>query len=70
MSKTLGDGKFWRRFHIGVFVVMVILLPPTLLWWTQSVVYLVWLSWAALAYAAISSWQAARVEENQENGDE
>lgn len=66
MNIPTTTGKFWMRFHLGVFFLMLVLLPPTLLWWKGSVVYIVWLSWAALAYAAVSSWQAARVEIKQE----
>lgn len=63
------NGTWWKRVHITIFVIMVILLPPTLLWWSESVVYLVWLSWAALAYSAIGSWQTARVEKKEDDRD-
>lgn len=63
------DGKFFRRLHLAIFIFMLILLPPTILWWKDSIIYIAIMSWVAMAYAAISSWQAARVEENQENGE-
>lgn len=63
-------GQRWKRIHLAVFTVMVALLPPTVTVWRNSTVYIVLMSWVAMAYAAISSWQASRVERMEEKRDE
>lgn len=69
MAKT-PPGKLWMRVHLGIFVIMLALLWPTLTIWVNSVPYVVLMSWVAMAYASVSSWQAARVERIEEKKDE
>ena len=59
-------GRFFQRLHLMIFIVMCLLLVPTVTIWRQSQVYIVMMSWVAMAYASVSSWQASRVESNQE----
>lgn len=55
-----------RRFNFWAMLVFALLIPPSVLWWSQSVPYLVWLSvWANFA-GHLSAWQASRVEERQQ----
>lgn len=58
---------FMRRFNFWAMLSFAVLIPPSVLWWSQSVPYLVWLSvWANFA-GHLSAWQASRVEERQED---
>jgi uncharacterized membrane protein YebE (DUF533 family) len=66
MTPNKPSGRFFAWLHLGVLAVMLVLLPPTILWWKSSLTYISLMSWVAMAYSAISSWQAARVERNQE----
>lgn len=59
-------GRFFQRLHLIIFIGMCLLLPPTVTIWRQSQTYIVMMSWVAMAYASVSSWQASRVESNQE----
>lgn len=63
-------GRLFVKIHLGIFIVMLLILPPTLIWWKDKLTYISLMSWVAMAYAAIGSWQAARVEENQERDKE
>lgn len=47
---------------MGAAIVFLLLIPPSITWWKDSVPYLVAISvWANLV-GHISAWQAARVE--------
>ena len=57
---------FMRRFNFWAMVVFTIMIVPSVLWWKDSVPFLVFISvWANLA-GHLSAWQASRVEERQE----
>ncbi|MFD7995510.1 hypothetical protein [Streptomyces mexicanus] len=62
----MGSATFWKRLHLAAFGVWVVLLPPTLLWWRNSITYIVLMSWYAIAIGHISSWQASRAEQEAE----
>lgn len=53
-----------RLLHLSAMVVWALLLIPTLLWWTHSVPFLVFVSLYANFVGHFSSWQAARSEES------
>lgn len=54
--------RYLRRFHAGATVVWLLLLVPSLLWWRESVPWLVAMSvWANVA-GHFGSWQGARAE--------
>lgn len=57
VAALMGHAVFWKRLHMVLFWAWVALLPPTLLWWSQSVGH-------------ISSWQAARAEKREEDSEE
>ncbi|MFG2359383.1 hypothetical protein [Streptomyces sp. NPDC048521] len=59
----MGSALFWKRLHMVLFFAWVALLPPTLLWWRNSIAYVVLMSWYAIAIGHVSSWQASRAEE-------
>jgi len=69
LADRLSHAAFWKRLHMTLFWVWVALLPPTLLWWSQSVQYIVYMSWYAIAIGHISSWQAARAEKREEESE-
>lgn len=54
----------WRRIQLGLTVLWIALIAPSLLWWRDSVPYLVLISvWANVAGSA-AAYQAARSEES------
>lgn len=54
--------NFWRRFHATMTLLWVAALVPSLLWWSQSIPWLVFMSvWANVAGHA-SAWQGSRAE--------
>lgn len=69
LGKLIQDPHFLRKFHGIATIVWISLLIPTIVWWSESVLWVGIMSvWANVA-GHWSSWQATRVEERQENGD-
>lgn len=50
------------RLHALLMGVWLLLGLPTLLWWTNSLPWLVWMSLYAIVAGHFAAWQAARVE--------
>lgn len=63
------DPKFLRHFHGWVTILWILLLIPSLLFWSESVMWVVLMSvWANIA-GHWSAWQASRSEiKVDENG--
>lgn len=53
-----------ERFHLGMIAFWVALIPPSVIWWKESVPYLVFLSVASLIIGHISAYQGAKAERN------
>jgi hypothetical protein len=54
----------WRRFHGSLTVVWILLIIPSLLWWSESIKWVVLMSvWANVA-GHFSGWQGSRAEDN------
>lgn len=51
------------RLHLCLMLFWAATLPPTLLWWRDSVAWVAVMSWYALVVGHWSSFQAARAEE-------
>jgi hypothetical protein len=61
-----GRPEFLRRFHGTMTGVWLFLILPSVTFWKESIAWVVFMSvWANVA-GHFSSWQAARVEVNQE----
>ena len=54
---------FWRHFHLAATFAWIALIPPSLIWWKDSVPWLVFMSAWANVGAHFGSWQAARAED-------
>jgi len=62
ISEKFGDPTFLRKFHGVAVFVWIVLIPPTLILWPESITWLALMSiWANIA-AHWSAWQASRVE--------
>lgn len=56
--------RWLRHFHAGMTILWLVLIVPSLLWWKESLPWLVLMSvWANLA-GHFAAWQGARSEEN------
>lgn len=54
--------RLWSRVHIVLTVVWICAIPPTLLWWRESVLWVALMSlWANIA-SHFAAWQASRAE--------
>lgn len=62
LSRVLHDPTVMRRLHGWATVLWALLAPPSMLWWRDSIPYLVGLSVYACAAGHFSSWQACRTE--------
>lgn len=55
--------KLLRRFHAVMTVVWLLLAIPSLLWWKESILWVIVLSvWANVA-SHFGAWQGARAED-------
>ena len=61
-----GRPEFLRRFHAYATIFWAAMAIPSMLLWRNSVTYLVGLSVYAVVTGHWSSWQASRVETNQD----
>jgi hypothetical protein len=59
----------WARFHLWATVVWALLLVPTLLWWLDSLIWVVIMSWYAIVVGHWGAYQAARVELKEKDSD-
>lgn len=55
-----------RHAHLALAGVWALLLIPTLLWWSQSILWIAAISLYANAASHLASWQATRAEEASE----
>ena len=61
-----GRPEFLRAFHAWATVVWVALIVPSVLWWRESILWVIVMScWANVA-GHFSAWQASRVEVRQD----
>lgn len=52
-----------RRFHALATLVWLALIVPTLVWWRDSLVWIVLMSIYAIVVSHATAWQAARAED-------
>jgi hypothetical protein len=64
LRARLSDPVFWVRVHGALAFVWVVLMPPSVFWWRDSVPYLVMLSVYANFAGSVASWTAARGDRN------
>lgn len=60
----LDDPRLEKNIHLGVMIGTCLIIPPSVMWWSESVPYIVALSVFAILYSAVASFQAAKAEEN------
>lgn len=65
MSKRAG-AKLFTRLHLALMVSWAILLAPTFLWWSDSIPWLIFMSWYANFVGHFGAWQGARAERRAE----
>jgi uncharacterized membrane protein YdbT with pleckstrin-like domain len=55
--------RYLRRFHATATIVWLLLVVPSVLWWKQSLLWIILLSvWANVA-SHFGAWQGARAED-------
>ena len=67
LSARLSDPKTWIYFHGSLVVLWLLLIPPSITWWRDSVPYLVAISVLANVFGSMASLQAARADVNSPN---
>lgn len=58
--------KWLRRFHLAMMVVWALLAIPGLIWWRESILFVMILSLYANFASEFGAYQAARAEEKQD----
>lgn len=59
--------SWWRRFHATMTALWLVAIVPSLLWWSESLKWIVLMSvWANVA-GHFSAWQGTRAEANSES---
>ena len=62
--KHLQDPKFTAKLHLWLMALWVVLILPTVLWWSESIVWVLLISIYANIVGHWSSWQATKAEQN------
>jgi hypothetical protein len=63
MRFRVPKARTWRHVHASLTTIWVLLLIPSLLWWSQSIKWIVLMSvWANIA-GHFSAWQGSRAED-------
>lgn len=61
------NGRVWKWIHfVFIFVFAAIWIAAVPTGWIHSVTFVSHMSMAALVYAAVSAWQAARTEQKED----
>jgi hypothetical protein len=64
------DPTFWVKVHGTLAASWVVLAVPAVLWWRNSVPFLVFISVYANFAGSVASWQAARADSNSVSMDD
>jgi hypothetical protein len=56
-------GRKWKHFHRAVAVFWLFLAVPTLIWWSESIL---WVAFMSLYANVASHWSAAQAAEAEE----
>lgn len=59
--------KWLRRFHLTMMIVWAALAFPGLIWWKESIVFVIVLSLYANFAGEFAAYQGARAEEKQDD---
>lgn len=54
----------WSRIHAALAVTWALLLVPSLLWWRDSLIWVIAMSCYANCAGSMASWMAARADAN------
>ncbi|GJF06691.1 hypothetical protein [Pseudonocardia sp. D17] len=68
IRQAFHNPKTWRRVHAALTVAWFAAVVPTLLVWSDSVLWVALMSCWANAAAHFSAWQGARAEEGEQSG--
>lgn len=59
--------RILRRVHLGMACVWVVLAVPTVVWWSESVLWVAFLSLYANFASEVAAYQAGRAEEEADS---
>jgi hypothetical protein len=68
LARHCGTPAFWRHVHLAMMGVWLALVLPTLLWWKDSILWVLLISIYANVVGHFGAWQAARAEEESASG--
>jgi hypothetical protein len=68
LDERFSSTRLHLRVNLWGVGIWLVLLPPTILFWQESVPYVVFMSWYANFVGHISAYIAAKAEETVENG--
>jgi len=60
------DPAAWRKFHLVATVVWFLIIIPTVIFWSESVLWIALISCYANMVGHFSAWQASRAEDNSD----
>lgn len=64
LHQLAADPKTWRRVHATLTVMWFLAVIPTVLWWSESVLWVGLISCYANAAAHFGAYQGARAEDS------
>jgi hypothetical protein len=60
--RDTNNSLLFRRLHLALAVIWTLLLIPSVMWWHDSILWVVFMSAYAIIVSHVSSYQAARTE--------
>lgn len=64
LRERLADPCLWARIHAGAAIVWALLMVPSVLFWKESITWVIIMSAYANFAGSVASWTAARGDRN------
>lgn len=60
------NASFMKKFHLLMIIIWIILIIPSILWWKDSILWVIFLSLYANIVGHLSAYSGARAERQAE----
>jgi len=64
LRRVLSEPKTWQRIHGSLAITWALLIVPSILWWRESLLWVIAMSCYANFAGSVASWTAARADHN------
>lgn len=68
INERIAEPETWVRFHVLGTLIWLVLIPPTMLFWAESILWVLLISIYANIVGHIGAYQASRAERSEAGG--